>query len=122
MPATRRHTALLNPLDAERHGIKAGDDILVTSKSGTIRSAVKLTADIYPGTVAMPHGWGHKGGWQLANNAGGVNSNILASGAFEDIEPIAGMSILTGIPICIARAEPHTEVDDPASRVESVSH
>ncbi|MDB5967872.1 MAG: formate dehydrogenase [Hydrocarboniphaga sp.] len=109
MPSARRHVAHLNPIDATAHGITADDAITITSKSGSIRTAVKLTADIFPGTVALPHGWGHSGGWKIANRSGGVNSNILASGALEDIEPIAGMSILTGIPIRISRAAEMTE-------------
>ena len=32
------------------------------------------------GTVAVPHGWGHRGGgWRVANGAGGANVNALAS-------------------------------------------
>ena len=62
---------------------------------------VSLTADIVPGTVAVPHGWGHKGtgGWQVANGAGGANVNQLMSSAPEDLERLAGMARLTGVPV-----------------------
>ena len=46
-----------------------------------------------PGTVALPHGWGHRGGWKLANEAGGANSNLLAPSDPEDLEPLAGMAL-----------------------------
>jgi hypothetical protein len=54
-----------------------------------------------PGTVALPHGWGHRGGWSLANAAGGVNVNLLASSEPEDLEPLAGMAFLNGIPVSL---------------------
>jgi formate dehydrogenase len=67
------------------------------------------------GTVALPHGWGHRGGWQVANAAGGANSNVLASAEAEDLEPLAGMAFLNGIPV---RLEPvraaRTEPEDVA--------
>jgi formate dehydrogenase len=56
-----------------------------------------------PGTVALPHGWGHRGGWRLANRNAGTNVNVLSSGAPEDLERIAGMAFLNGIPV---RLEP----------------
>jgi formate dehydrogenase len=56
-----------------------------------------------PGVVALPHGWGHKGGWNVANEAGGVNVNLLASSDPDDLEPLAGMAFLNGIPV---RLEP----------------
>jgi formate dehydrogenase len=60
---------------------------------------VKVTDEMSRGTVAVPHGWGHRGGWRLANGAGGANVNVLASGAPEDLERLAGMAFLNGIPV-----------------------
>ena len=65
-----------------------------------------LTKDIVAGTVAVPHGWGHTGtgGWKVANQAGGVNVNRLTSSDPADVEALAGMSWLTGVPISVALA------------------
>jgi formate dehydrogenase len=52
--------------------------------------------------VALPHGWGHRGGWQLANGNPGVNVNLLASSAPEDLEVLAGMAHLNGIPVRVS--------------------
>ena len=38
------------------------------------------------------------GGWQVANDAGGANVNRLMSSAREDLEKLAGMAWLTGVP------------------------
>jgi hypothetical protein len=49
----------------------------------------------------VPHGEGHKGtgGWQVANDAGSANVNRLMSSAREDLEKLAGMALLTGVPV-----------------------
>ncbi len=51
----------------------------------------------------VPHGWGHRGGWRRAIEAGGANVNLLASSAPENLERLAGMAFLNGIPV---RLEP----------------
>ena len=58
----------VHPDDAEAHGLVDGEDARITSKSGAIEVPVKVTDEMKPGTVAVPHGWGHRGGgWQVAN-------------------------------------------------------
>ena len=96
----RTHSARVNPDDAAAAGLADGDTVCVSSKSGSIELPVTVTDEMTPGTVAVPHGWGHRGGWRLANErAGGVNVNALSSGAPEDIERLAGMAFLNGIPV-----------------------
>ena len=57
-----------------------------------------------PGTIAIPQGWGHRGGgWRLANAHAGVNVNELTSNRPEDLEALAGMSVLNGVAV---RLEP----------------
>ena len=82
----------------------------IDSKAGALEAAVKVTDEMTRGTVALPHGWGHRGGWQVANAAGGANFNLLASAAPEDLEPLAGMAFLNGIPVRVTPAA----VADPA--------
>ena len=74
------------------------------SPYGQIALPVSLTADIVPGTIAVPHGWGLKGTarWPLANRVGGVNVNQLMSS--DPNEALAGMSRLTGVPVEVERA------------------
>ena len=60
---------------------------------------VTITDEMTPGTVALPHGWGHRGGWRLANEHGGANVNLLASSDPGDLERLAGMAHLNGIPV-----------------------
>jgi formate dehydrogenase len=99
----RAHALRVHPDDAAAHGLEDGEPARLTSKSGAVEVAVLVTDEMTPGTVALPHGWGHQGGWKAANALGGVNSNVLASAEPEDLEPLAGMAFLNGIAV---RVEP----------------
>jgi anaerobic selenocysteine-containing dehydrogenase len=116
MRGGRTHALRVNPADAERHELADGDVVRVASKSGSVEVAVKVTDEMTEGTVALPHGWGHRGGWKVANAAGGANSNLLASSSSEDLEPLAGMAFLNGIPVRLerVRAEPRPDISPAA--------
>lgn len=104
MSGDRIHAARIHPDDASAHGIEDGAPCRVTSASGTIELPARLTDEVMPGVVAIPHGWGHRsGGWRTADAAGGVNVNVLASSAPNDLERLVGMAVLNGIPV---RLEP----------------
>jgi formate dehydrogenase len=95
---TRRHRALVNPRDAG--GAADGELIRIVSKNGTIELPVELSDDVAPGTIAVPHGWGHRGGgWQTANAAGGANVNEITSPRPDDLEQLSGMAHLNGVPV-----------------------
>ncbi len=101
MRGDRTQSAVMHVDDAAVRAIEDGAQVVVRSPHGKIAVPVTLTQDIMPGTVAVPHGWGHRGtgGWRIANRAGGANVNQLMSSEPEDVEALAGMSWLTGIPV-----------------------
>jgi len=101
MRGERTNRALMHLDDAAQRLISDGDTVEVSSPHGRISLPVTLTCDIVPGTIAIPHGWGHKGtgGWRVANRAGGANVNQLMSSDPRDVEALAGMSWLTGVPV-----------------------
>jgi len=98
----RQQTVRVHPDDAAALGLADGADTLVVSKSGELTVPVQVTDEVMPGTVAMPHGWGHHGGWTKANGIGGANVNGLASSETADVEPFSGMAWLSGIPVRLA--------------------
>lgn len=108
MKGDRRHRARIHPDDAAAVKLSDGAAVRVTSPYGSIETEVQITDEVSPGTVAIPHGWGHRGGWQLANRSGGANVNELTSNDAADLERLAGMSVLNGVAV---RIEP---VDQPA--------
>ena len=104
MRGERGPRALMHTDDAAARGIAEGDEVAVRSPFGKIALPATLTADIVAGTVAIPHGWGHRGGgWKLANAAGGANVNELTSSDPDDVESLSGMAWLTGVPIEVER-------------------
>ncbi|MBY0287404.1 MAG: molybdopterin-dependent oxidoreductase [Mycobacteriaceae bacterium] len=106
MRGDRIQHARIHVDDAAAADIADGDVVRIASQHGEIEVPVIVTKDIVAGVVAVPHGWGHKGtaGWRLANRAGGANVNALMSSNPEDIEALAGMARLTGVPIRVERA------------------
>ncbi|MCG7609139.1 molybdopterin-dependent oxidoreductase [Mycobacterium sp. CnD-18-1] len=101
MRGNRIQRALMHTEDAAMRHLAEGDAVRVRSPYGQIEISLSLTDDIVRGTVAIPHGWGHKGSgrWRIANQAGGANVNQLMSSDPADVEALAGMSWLTGVPV-----------------------
>jgi formate dehydrogenase len=103
MRGGRTHALRVHPDDAAEHGLTDGEPARIESRHGSLEVPVKVTDEMTPGTVALPHGWGHRGGWRLANENAGANYNLLTSAEPEDLEPLAGMTFLNGIAV---RLEP----------------
>ncbi len=99
MRGGRTHALRIHPEDAAAAALTDGDMARITSESGSVQAPVMVTDEMRPGTVALPHGWGHRGGWKLANKAGGANVNQLTPSDPEHLERLAGMSHLNGIPV-----------------------
>jgi anaerobic selenocysteine-containing dehydrogenase len=103
MRARAPHAARVHPADAAAQGLGDADLCRIVSADGIIELPAKLTDEVARGTVAVPHGWGHSGGWQRAAAAGGVNVNQLASSDPNSLERLAGMAHLNGIPVRLER-------------------
>lgn len=98
-----RCTLLVHPDDAGAAGISDGGDVTVTSSAGEVVATAEVTDEVSPGTVSLPHGWGHgvdgtRG--QVAAGTNGVNSNVLTS--VDVIDPLSGNARLNGIPVTVA--------------------
>mgnify|MGYP001813208159 FL=1 len=99
-----RCTLQINPADAERLGLTSAGTARVTSAAGSVAAPIEISADIMPGVVSLPHGWGHDlPGIDLtvASRRPGVNSNILSG---DEIDPLSGNAVLNGIPVEVAPA------------------
>jgi anaerobic selenocysteine-containing dehydrogenase len=104
----------VHPEDAARIGLADGDVADVRTETGLVRVPVKLLKDLMPGTVALPHGWGHQAatGLSVASRTGGVNVNILAADGPDRIERFSGMAHLTGF---VVDVEPAAGPRNPGS-------
>lgn len=94
----------IHPFDAEQFGLKDGETARVQSRTGKIEAIIEVTDDIMPGTVSLPHGWGHDlPGTRLgvASQHAGVNVNLLTDE--QVIDPISGNAVLNGVPVIIEK-------------------
>jgi len=100
-----RCTALLNPDDAARHGVRTGDRVRLQGASGrAIELPAMLSDEMMPGVVSVPHGWGHdQAGTRLgvAAQRPGANLNELLDDRLRD--PLSGTSVLNGLPVTLSR-------------------
>lgn len=104
----------MHPEDARRFGLEDGAYADVSTDTGAVRVPVKLNADLMPGTVALPHGWGHQHatGLGVASKTRGVNVNLLAADGPDRIERVSGMAHLTGF---VVEVRPAAAPPDPTS-------
>ena len=96
----------MHPADAEKRKISDGSLADVSSATSVVRVPVSFHEELMPGTVALPHGWGHQhaSGLTIASAADGVNSNLISADGSENIEKLSGMTHLTGIPVDVKPA------------------
>jgi anaerobic selenocysteine-containing dehydrogenase len=100
-----RCTLQVNPDDALTYGLTDGHTAKIASRVGSLVVPVEVTAEVMPGVVSLPHGWGHgQPGTQMAVAAAhaGVNSNVLTDGA--KLDPLSGNAVLNGIPVTVVPA------------------
>ena len=101
----RRCTALVHPADAARCGVTdAGTARLIGASGHAITVEVKVSDEVMPGVISLPHGWGHDlSGIHLdvAARRPGANLNALLDENLRD--PLSGNAVLSGVPV---RLEP----------------
>lgn len=123
-----RCTALVNPVDAQRLGLRDGamasmrradtaaDCTSCEGAAGTpaadaspaITVQVQLSDEVGPGVVSLPHGWGHDvpgARLRVAAERPGANLNALLDEAARD--PLSGNAVLGGVAITL---QPLTDV------------
>ncbi len=102
-----RCVLLVHPDDARRHGVGDGEFAVLESRVHRGEVRVKVTDEMRPGVVSLPHGWGHarSAAWQrTAGTHAGVSINDWTDDSV--IEPIIGQSILNGVPVRLAAPSP----------------
>jgi anaerobic selenocysteine-containing dehydrogenase len=110
----RTNHLYVHPDDAARLGLTEGSYADVSTDVATVRVPVRVLPDLMPGTVALPHGWGHQHatGLSVASKTAGVNVNLLAADGPDRIERLSGMAHLTGF---VVDVRPAAGPQDPTS-------
>ena len=70
------------------------------SPTGRISLPLKVSEDIMPGVISVPHGWGHgREGVQLrvaSRHAGESVNDVIGS---DTVETLTGMAVLNAVPV-----------------------
>jgi anaerobic selenocysteine-containing dehydrogenase len=126
MTGKARCVLLVHPNDAERLGVRDGEDAVLESRVHSAEVPVRVSDEMRPGVVSLPHGWGHAelAPWQKTAAARpGVSVNDWTDDQL--VEEVVGQSILNGVPVRLRPlgARPHAGVlagaAAPAARVPS---
>jgi formate dehydrogenase len=103
MRGDRCNRLRMHPDDAARLGLASGERALVRSAAGAVEVEVKVTDEVMPGVVSLPHGWGHdvETGRHIVSRDPGANCNVLIDQRV--MEPLSGMAFLNGFPVAVER-------------------
>lgn len=107
----------INPADDAAAGVRDGQLAWVRTEHGAVQARVKLCNEMTPGAIALPHGWGHQGGWKRAVTAGGVNANLLTSDRADLQDRPSGNAHINGLDASVTPVA----VDDPDLRAEELA-
>ena len=73
-------TMLMHPVDAAHRQLTAGQEVTVRSRVGSVVVPIEISAEMMPGVVSMPHGWGH--------DRPGVQMDVAQQHAGESINDV----------------------------------
>jgi anaerobic selenocysteine-containing dehydrogenase len=99
---------LMSPRDAVQRGLFDGDRVDIASRVGKVTAELRVSEDMRPGVVSLPHGWGHDGpglGTTRSAAVPGANYNALVDDA-TDLDRLTGSPIFSAIPVTVVRNDP----------------
>jgi anaerobic selenocysteine-containing dehydrogenase len=92
-----------HPDDLARWGVRDGELVEIASPRSSIRTVVKASTDIKPGTISMAHSWG-----DLPGEAGPPADPFVlgdTTGRLSDCatgyDPITGLPVMSAIPVTV---------------------
>jgi anaerobic selenocysteine-containing dehydrogenase len=100
-----RCTLMISPQDAARMALCDGGSVRISSRVGSVVAPVEISADLMPGVVSLPHGWGHDVDatrLRVAKAHPGVNTNVLTDDQAYDVA--SGTAVLFGTPVTVEPA------------------
>lgn len=97
-----RCALFLHPQDAAAHGLSNRDQARLASVKGELIVTVKITEDIMPGVVSLPHGWGHhRPGMRISTAQAhpGISINDITDE--QVVDELSGNAVLSGVPVTL---------------------
>lgn len=93
----------MSPTDAAERNLIDGERVTVTSVINSVDAELRVDDSMRPGVVSLPHGWGHDAdGMRLVTASRVPGPNVNALNDDENIEPLTGMPIYTGVPVTVS--------------------
>lgn len=96
----------VHPDDAARAGLRDGAAARLESRVHAGSVPVRVTDEVMPGVVSLPHGWGHAASrpWQ---RVAGAHAGVSVNDWTDDqlVEDVVGQSVLNGVPVRLSAAD-----------------
>ncbi len=105
----RRDHLWIHPADAKARAISDGEEVSLASRVGEIRVTARVTDQVMPGTVCLPHGFGQSREGvrlSLAATLPGASYNDVSDESAVD--PLSGNAALNALPVSVTRLERRT--------------
>ncbi|MDH5265856.1 MAG: molybdopterin-dependent oxidoreductase, partial [Betaproteobacteria bacterium] len=102
----RRDHLWIHPADAQARGIADGEEVTLASRVGGIRVTARITDEVMPGAVCLPHGFGQsREGVRLSLAAAlpGASYNDISDES--QVDPLSGNAALNALPVTVTRLE-----------------
>ena len=92
-----------HPDDLAQWGVQDGDVVEITSPRGSVRTLVKASPDVRPGTVSMAHAWGDLPGeaGPPADPAVLGDSTGRLSDCASGYDRVTGLPVMSAIPVAV---------------------
>ena len=97
-------TLLMHPDDARDRGLANGQQVRVTTETGSITVRLQTDPNLMRSVVSLPHGWGHhRPGVRLrvAEQTEGASSNNVIR---PEVDPLSGTARLNDVPVDVSAA------------------
>jgi anaerobic selenocysteine-containing dehydrogenase len=105
MRGKERCTLLMHPQDAAARGLAPDQRVRVRSRAGEVELPLEVSADIMPGVVSIPHGWGHaRPGLRLATAQAHPGASINDLTDDRRLDELTGNAALNGTPVSVQAA------------------
>jgi anaerobic selenocysteine-containing dehydrogenase len=95
-----RCTLLMHPHDANARGLSDGAQVVVESRVGSVSVPLEVSAEMMPGTVSLPHGWGHaRSGVKAAIARAHPGASINDVTDDLAVDALTGGAAFSGVPV-----------------------
>jgi anaerobic selenocysteine-containing dehydrogenase len=100
-----RHQLLMHPDDLSARSLSDGQRVRVSSRVGVIEVEVVGSAEMMPGVVSLPHGWGHaRSGVKLAIAGALAGASVNDLTDERALDGLSGNAALNALPVAVVAA------------------